>query len=182
MSKFIRVGSTNNSQVAGDRRTRTMLNIAGNTVPSEYWADTGEVDSDGNQVYANNFVQVAEGARIPNYPFIVLEDGSFKDTTTDKELFAIKKEQAQNAVLNAVQAIIESYNTSHGLSFLSVDSCPKYTFDPSYEHYQFCLDIIAYNLECWKYIRGLQSVVLGGGDYPTEEEFYNNFPEYTGVV
>lgn len=106
---------------------------------------------------------------------------------TEEELAVMAQNEmittGERLAKNQVQSIIDKYNEDHNVKFENVDSCFKYTSDSTYSNYQFCVDIIAYNIEVWEACRTIQDDIMNGNiEVPTEEEFIGLLPVYSGTV
>lgn len=82
-----------------------------------------------------------------------------------------------------IQFIIDTYNEAHSVKFGSIHNMAIYTLDPTYEHYQFALDIIAFNKSVWETVRlNMPNLLSGIPPNPTEAELIALLPVYQGVV
>jgi len=87
------------------------------------------------------------------------------------------------AVGDYIQSSIKIYNTTNGVAFSGIDAMQKYTIDPNYTHYQFAVDVLAWNIQVWEYARQVfADVQAGTRTLPTQDELIAELPIYTGAV
>ena len=121
------------------------------------------------------------------------EDGNFyefynQDGTPD--LQRVQEKQLQELIASGeflvkkyIQGVVDVYNLAHNVKFESVGSCSKYVGIDTYSHQQFCIDILAFNAQVWEVSRAVQlDIVNGVIPQPTEQEFLDMLPKYSGAL
>jgi len=100
------------------------------------------------------------------------------DTTTIDAENLVKLIQDGEALVDGyIQAEVDKYNEANDVKFNSVDSCNKYTAEwIVYEHKQFCIDIVAFNVAVWESARANQATAIANG--LTAEEFIATLPKF----
>lgn len=89
------------------------------------------------------------------------------------------REEMVRAVESLIQGEITKYNEANLVAFKDIDACAKYTTTPTYTHYQFCVDVIAWQTNVWETARSIQADVLAGTrPLPTLEEFVAELPVF----
>jgi len=113
---------------------------------------------------------LAEGNTIAPY------DENYGKTT---EQIYLEKVTAAEALTDAhIQAPIASYNNANGTNFGGIHNCASYINTPSYTHYQFCVDVWAFNVQVWEAARQIQIDIINGNlvQPETEEAFIALLP------
>jgi len=82
--------------------------------------------------------------------------------TEQTEEFKKSVLEAEQLVEVHIQAPIDTYNATHGVKFGSVHNCANYINTPTYEHYQFCVDVWAFNVLVWETSRQIQKDIISG--------------------
>lgn len=122
-----------------------------------------------------------DGNRYSHYTDEVDEDGyKLPDMAKIAEM---QVNQARADIVKAVeeyiQATIDGYNEANGILLKNIDSCFKYTAVPTYTHYQFCVDVIAWNARVWETARAIEAEVLAGNrGVPSVEELLGELPKF----
>lgn len=113
----------------------------------EYVTLIGDRFSIGKEKHSEDFTEVLRdenGVVTNNEPLRLQEEA---DSTAKLIL------DGETLVNEYIQAPIDAYNEANKVKFTSVDSCFKYTSNPAYIHYQFCVDIVAFNINVWEVAR-----------------------------
>jgi len=84
-------------------------------------------------------------------------------------------------VSNHIQARINMYNTAHKVAFGSVHNMAIYLQDVAYEHYQFAVDIVAWNKLVWESYRATM-LSVEAGTIALPSDIISTLPLYAGVV
>jgi len=97
----------------------------------------------------------------------------------NKEILEVTIRDGERIVKEHVQKVIDDYNEANGIRLESIVNCTLYKDDSSYPHQQFCIDVLAFNAECWVKARKTQEDILSGSiSLPTEEEFIAMLPVF----
>jgi len=98
-----------------------------------------------------------------------------------EELMNKAKEEMMRAIETLIQSEVDKYNEANMVAFKDIDACAKYTTVTTYTHYQFCVDVIAWQTSVWEYARQVQADVMAGTrTMPTTEELLAELPVFGG--
>ena len=115
-----------------------------------------EVDEEGNQV----------------------GEPDFGEPTAEEKVNQARADMVK-AVEEYIQSEVNKYNEANGVMFKDIDACAKYTTVPTYTHYQFCVDVITWNVNVWETSRAIEAEVLAGNrQIPTVEELVLELPVF----
>lgn len=84
-------------------------------------------------------------------------------------------------VSDHIQERIDTYNTTHKVAFGSVHNMAIYLQDVTYEHYQFAVDVVAWNKLVWESYRATM-LSVEAGTIALPSDIISTLPAYAGVI
>lgn len=101
------------------------------------------------------------------------------ETVQERVKLEVTKKSFIKAVDAYIQNTIDTYNKDNGVLFTNIYNCIAYIGVDTYEHQQFCIDVVNWNAAVWSAARALELDIISERiAIPSTDEFITLLPTY----